>query len=449
MSVCPNCGSENAQTNRFCGACGTALAEGVVSDAGPEGAAEEARSEGSGAAGTGTEGPSEEAPSDEEQADGVPSDSAAEEAAGVPDAEAETSEGSLEPTPRAASPQHDPWSAEEFVGRPPESPDEPPARLALGTVPGRPYRPPPRPSDAATRFPSTTQPRPGLIACETCGAANSPTRAYCLNCGSRLARGAPTGAGWYGGRRRFLASGRILLLGVLAALVLAGGAGFLVFSGLFGGVLGGLPEIDPAGPGGPAGTSTLSAAATASASPSGSAGASGVTSASPSASASPAGPPPTTAVPRDTPRPRFACETTRVVDASISTWRILRATSDSRDRADVLRLVMDRIGTREAGHASLTVQILQFGELARRGLDRPSQGDVALVMSFRGVRAGRILDDEPRMRALREFRIVEIDNQAVAVLGVTGAGCFGIRAPAWADRTPPNSGEILVEIRNR
>jgi hypothetical protein len=113
-----------------------------------------------------------------------------------------------------------------------------------------------------------------------------------------------------------------------------------------------------------------------------------------------------------------------------------------------LRLAINRIGTRE-GHSSLTIQILPFGELARRGLERPSQGDVALVLTFRGVRLANVLDAAPRMRALREFRVEEVDGQAVGVLGVEGAGCFGVRIPAWADTSPPGSGEILVEIRNR
>ena len=290
----------------------------------------------------------------------------------------------------------------------------------------------PRPTDAAQRLPSTAPPRPGLVRCDSCGTANSPTRGFCQRCGARLPR---VGASPPGGRGRVVRPPNgALLLGVVALLGLLAVGAFVVTGGQLGRLL---------GPGASASATLTASSPRISPSASVGPGASRSPAATRSAAASPSRPP------GATPRPRFACSPMRVTDRSTAQWTIDRTISAREGRADVLTIQLERGGTRPEGRANVSARLVPLGELAGMGLAQPSQGDIALVLTFRGVDLGTTLAAAPNLRALREFRIAQQGNRVVAVVGVEGQGCYGIRAPAWGGTAPGATGQILVEIRNR
>ncbi|ADG75162.1 conserved hypothetical protein [Cellulomonas flavigena DSM 20109] len=226
MTVCPECGTRNADDEQFCGACGTYLEweAGARPTPAPVDEPEHARLDEP--ATTSDQGPqpattSDQRPEPATTSDGEPAaravpvpeptpapvaapapGTAAAAAATAPASEPDAAPGTAREPDAAPAPSHAlagvpeagvPAAAAALVATPPPPPAAPP-RQPAAVRPGV-----PRPAPAPRRGTDEPEPTPGDLVCGSCGAGNTPTRKFCRRCGASLAdaRVQPRRSWWY------------------------------------------------------------------------------------------------------------------------------------------------------------------------------------------------------------------------------------------------------------
>jgi len=280
----------------------------------------------------------------------------------------------------------------------------------------------------------------GLQRCDVCGAANEPSRAFCLNCGAKLNKArATTRAGFAsvagddkGGHRMRLAGyavGAALLLALAAvvAFVALGGFGF--------------------GPT-PSATSPLASliAANSSGSPLTASSLSPGTDV-PASNQAVVTPPatleagtttapdtPALTTPPDTAPPptgSFVCAASTLSASAPGNWKIIGALASRNSGADTLRLELQSGAS--GSPASVAADILSPDQVQPTyGVPGPSSGDVAVVLAFNdAVTLVAPFGSGVGYRTLQEFQIYRTGGHVLAVVGVKGSGCYSLTSEAW------------------
>ncbi|HEY5520518.1 MAG TPA: zinc ribbon domain-containing protein [Candidatus Limnocylindrales bacterium] len=410
--ICANCGFQNAPTDEFCGSCGQFLAwTGAPGASGTPGAAS-----------------------------GTPPTS-------QPGAPIPTQPGSAE---AADSPT--------VVGQPP---------LAAGVA-----------APIAAAAPAWSA---NLQRCDVCGTANELSRTFCLNCGAQLKKaGTTTGAALAvaAAQEQRQNGVRLVAYAVGGALifVLAAAAAFVALGGLGHGAPAASPgspfaSLIAANPGAsvlqslspgasvpvtgtnqPVVTSPASAEpppATAPATPKLSAPpvtappVSAPPDTSPPASAPPVTSPPATAPPAG----GFVCAASTFSATQAGGWKVFHAHWSRRGSTDTLYLEMQPSSS--GSTASVDANILPPDQVQSiYGVPGPSSGAVAVVLAFNDAVTVPYLFGSPvGYKALQEFQIYRNSGRVLVVMGVNGAGCYGLSSDAWTSGST-TSPELAVALQH-
>lgn len=315
---------------------------------------------------------------------------------------------------------------------------------------------------------------PPMITCPVCGLRNDISLRFCRNCGLPLGaprdpvRGTTT-------KRAELPSDRgtgvAALVGLVAVVLVAGGAGFMVYRGF-------QARADSGAPG----ASHIAAASVAPTSTPGPA--SPGASAAPGSSVAPSVPvvvlqtpgpdqtpdvtnPPATQGPADTPEPgptptpratpaalgtrmSWTCKPTGIQDPTKGRWRISRASWSPGSTTDRLTLTLTRVsGSTKSG----TIIGAAFMPTAKAAstyhITRPN-GDRAVVLTFDGpITVGTSMAASPAMRVIETIDVRRgADGVTHAVIGVTGSGCIRLDAPDWANGDPAlTTAALVLDVR--
>jgi hypothetical protein len=90
-------------------------------------------------------------------------------------------------------------------------------------------------------------------------------------------------------------------------------------------------------------------------------------------------------------------------------------------------------------------------EVAELGLPVPSGGETAVLVRFpETVVLPREIESDPEQRVVKSMAATtNTQGRVWAVLGVVGAGCYAIQAPAWDDPSTQNTPfvDITVDVR--
>lgn len=372
-------------------------------------------------------------------------------------------------------------------------PDQPAADAAAAPPPPPP--PPPAPAAAASTTPSAPQPSPSptapppppekwttsqqasaalgvnaslpsnLVRCTTCGRANQATRAFCQFCGAKLSAAGAAGA--RGGTTDDGSSGRRVLIGGAAAiallLVLALIAVYAGWIKLPGGTAsatatptGALPSgsplvsltptptdsLPPATPTASAGQPTDSPTAPTTAPP-----VETPTVAPPTVA--PPTPPPPSPTPSRPPPTGYSCDPQTLSAPAAARWTLATITSGTRAPYDSFILNLVRSGA-SAGTVVVDAELVAPEQVpVLYGVDAPAAGDIALVVVVhQPVKVSVELDKLPDYRSLESFYDVGTSDGAIAVLGVSGSGCFNLHQVGWDDPAS-TSASVIVDITNR
>ncbi|MBA2489482.1 MAG: hypothetical protein ACR2LP_01355 [Candidatus Limnocylindrales bacterium] len=295
----------------------------------------------------------------------------------------------------------------------------------------------------------------GETRCQLCGAINSAAAPFCRWCGTP--RGRPTDPVLGVTTRRSIdarsGSSFGALAGAVAGIAVIGLVAWLVLGGGLGRVSSLLGLADP----GPTRTASLGSPAPSVDRP----GPSGEPSSQP-ASAPPTAPPtpdPTaspTMSPSDEPevteppaQAGFTCEPATVSDASSAAWTLSRARFGPRGTFDQLGLVLDLRRQSSQRSTVATVESLEASQVsARYGIDGPTLGDRALVITFDGPVVAQDFATDPDLQVIRQLQVANgSDGLVHVVLGVAGDGCHRLSAPGWAFGGAANQIEVILDIR--
>jgi hypothetical protein len=305
---------------------------------------------------------------------------------------------------------------------------------------------------------------PTQIICPVCGLRNDALARFCRNCGLPL--GAPRDpVRGTTSRRADLPSehgtGIAAVVGLIAAVVVLAGAGFLILrSNTNGGTAAASPTpvatVRPSG----APASALSSAAPSGAIPSGASASAppsarpsqGLASQRPSAAPSDAGPSASAqALVADT---GFTCKTATFADPTRGSWRVTRASWANReDGYDRVTLEL----TREAGRGRTELGIESMPArrvAAQTGLDQPP-GERAVVVRLDGSALIRqaIASTATGLGIVTDVNVAMGQGGRVyAVLSTNGEGCHRLSAPGWKDAENVAVGDVvnlLIDVRRR
>lgn len=310
---------------------------------------------------------------------------------------------------------------------------------------------------------------PSQIICPVCGLRNDSMARFCRNCGLPL--GAPRDpVRGTTSRRADLPSehgaGIAAIVGLLAAVVVLAGAGFLILRTNSGTSTGSLPTATPvampstvAG-GTPDAGASLMPAATSGALPtrkplgSGEPATSddpGVRTPAPSAAPSEKPTVETSAAPlvADT---GFTCEAADFDDPSRGAWRVGEASWGARDKWDELTIELVRVEGK--GRSTIGVEAMSARDAAQvSGLDE-APTDRVILITFDG-------DVSPRrepsvnllgLKALDYLNLDAANDTPYAVVGVNRDGCYRLFAPAWKKGQEVAVGErvkLLLDVKYR
>ncbi len=395
--ICGNCGFQNTPGDEFCGSCGHFLAW-TGDQAGQHDAA--IGSSLAGSAGDPPAGTPGALPSEFPTVVGLPAGSA-------PPAGSALPAGSAPPAGSAS---------------PPPGVDDPPQAQP----------------QAAINWPA------GLQRCDVCGTANELSRAFCLNCGSKLKRaGTTTGAALaVAAARAERRRGTLMVLYVIGGVflfVVAAAAAFVAFGGLSPATT--APPVTQA-------ASVVEANPSASLIAPGSALASEGLSptdqpiaTSPASLEPPATPVPSTLVttqPPETAPPAtvppaggFVCAASTFGASQPGGWRIVRSHWSHKGPADTLTLEMQPSDS--VSSASVDASILPPDQVELTyGVPGPSSGEVAVVLAFNdSVGLSTPFGSSVGYKALQEFQMYRNAGRVYLVMGVNGSGCYGLASDAW------------------
>lgn len=310
---------------------------------------------------------------------------------------------------------------------------------------------------------------PSQIICPVCGLRNDSMARFCRNCGLPL--GAPHDpVRGTTSRRADLPSehgaGLAAIVGLLAAVVVLAGAGFLIVRSNSGTGTGTLPTATPVvvpsrGPDGtPDGGPSLIPAATSGALPTRKPLGSG----EPAASADPGtrtpepfAPPSEEPTPEASPAPLvadtdFTCEAADFDDPSRGTWRVAAAQWGARDKWDELTIELVRVDGK--GRTTIGVEAMSAQDAAQvSGLDEAPTSRVILI-TFDGDVSIRI-DPIVATLGLRSLDYLNIDTAndiTYAMVGVNRDGCYRMFAPAWKKGQEVAVGDrmnLLLDVKYR
>ena len=302
-----------------------------------------------------------------------------------------------------------------------------------------------------------------LQRCDVCGTANELSRAFCLNCGAKLKK-----AGTVGGVAAAAAardgggmSWRPIVY-VVGGLVIFLGFAALAFAAL-GGFGHGAPAPLPTAPAStlvaanpgvssapsipgatvlPPGSVPPAATAPSSVQPPPTT----VASAEPSAVATPPAPttPPATPAP---PPAGFVCTASTFSASQPGGWKIFHAHWTRRGPADTLYLEMQ--SSLSSSTASVDANILPPDQVQPTyGVPGPSSGSVAVVLAFNdAVSLTGPFGSMVGYKALQEFQIYRTGGRVIVVMGVNGAGCYGLSSDAWTSGSA-TAPELAVAIQH-
>jgi hypothetical protein len=310
-------------------------------------------------------------------------------------------------------------------------------------------------------------PYPTQIICPTCGLRNDPAARFCRNCGLPLgAPGDPVRGTT--SRRADLPSehgaGIAALVGLAVAIVLLGGAAFLI-----------LRNNDDSGDTGalPAATGKATPAATARAAATREPGSSAVPGADPSVgpfpSRDPGGavatlPPRTTDTPEPggdpgtsgSPGPLVAdtgetCDPADFNDPTGAPWKIVEARWGGRNKFDELTIVLRRAaGT---GTTNFAVEAMDSTEAAQiSGLD-PAPGSNVILITFTGDTSIKTpIVARLSERQLNYLNVESTEESTYAIVGVNRDTCYRMYVPAWKKGQEVAVGDtvtLLLDTRYR
>ena len=391
--ICANCGFQNAPGDEFCGSCGQFLAW------------------------TGTPG---------------------EPAAAPPAAPAESAPVA---TDAAESPT--------VVTPPPQQQQQqPPPAAAL----------PPAPAWSAN-----------VQRCDTCGTANELSRTFCLNCGAQLKRAGTTDRATLAvaaTQQQRENGARLFVYAVGGALifVLAAAVAFAAFGGFGPGVPAPLPTSPPASvlvahPGTSPGSSPAASVAPPATNQPGATSVPATPEPSPPPDTSPpASAPPDTFPPSTTPPATsppatsppsggFVCAASTLSATQGGSWKIFHAHWSRKGSTDLLFLEMQPGSS--GSTASVDANILPPDQVqSTYGVPGPSSGAVAVVLAFNdAVTLSAQFGSPVGYKALQEFQIYRHAGRVLVVMGVNGAGCYGLSSDAWTSGSS-TAPELAVAIQH-
>lgn len=292
-------------------------------------------------------------------------------------------------------------------------------------------------------------PRTYQTQCPSCGLLNEGTARFCRNCGLPLGwpqdpvRGTSTRRAELPSER---GSGLASIVGLLAALALLAGAGYLVFR--------------PSSSGGTTFLPLPSASAGASASPVPS------TISSLQPSLLPTGPLDTIA-PSPLPSSEatsipaspavssgastgFTCDQATLTDPTNGRWKIVSTNAVRNGTIDEMTLTLSRLGDATTP-STLTIESTTPSDVtARYGIAAPIGVDRAIVVSFEGKVTIGVPQTIPStgLSAISSTD-VETDSTGVvrAVLGVNGTGCHQLSVPTWASDPAAKTVQVLIDVK--
>jgi hypothetical protein len=316
---------------------------------------------------------------------------------------------------------------------------------------------------------TASEQRPSQIVCPVCGLRNDVMSRFCRNCGLPL--GAPRDpVRGTTSRRADLPSdhgaGIAAVVGLVAAVVVLGGAGWLILrsnSGSDGGVAAAptptpIVTLAPGSTPRPAATGGLLP----SRAPAGSVDPGALPTRRPVSSDAPlASEPPVDASPEPdastTPAPLiadtdFTCEPADFDDPTKGKWRVTQALWGGRDKWDELTIVLERVQGK--GETNISVDAMTSLEAAQiTGLDEAITNRVILITFDGDVRRDDAIVALPSsLRQLRYLNIETTPEATYAIVGVNRDTCFRMVAPAWKNGRTTAVGDtmkLLLDVRYR
>jgi hypothetical protein len=107
--------------------------------------------------------------------------------------------------------------------------------------------------------------------------------------------------------------------------------------------------------------------------------------------------------------------------------------------------------TETPGETRVMVETRPSSEVEALGLPVPSGGETAVLVRFADtVALPREIESDPEQRVVKSVTATtNAQGRVWAVLGVDGAGCYAIQAPAWDDPSTQNTPfvDITVDVR--
>jgi hypothetical protein len=330
--------------------------------------------------------------------------------------------------------------------------------------------PPPPPPPAAPLPPPAPAWSANVQRCDVCGTANELSRTFCLNCGAELKKAGTTDRATLAAaanQQPHQNGARLIGYAVGGALifVLAAAVAFAALGGLGPGTPGPVPTSPPgslvaANPGASLGPSlpAASVAAPASNQPTATSVPAAPEPSAPPDTSPPASAPPDTAAPSTTPPDTsppatsppsggFVCTASTFSAAQPGGWRIFHAHWSRHGPADTLFLEMEPASS--GSTASVDANIMPPGQVQPTyGVPGPSSGAVAVVLAFNdAVTVSAQFGSPVGYKALQEFQIYRSGGRVLVVMGVNGAGCYGLSSDAWTSGSS-TAPELAVALQH-
>lgn len=305
---------------------------------------------------------------------------------------------------------------------------------------------------------------PSQIICPVCGLRNDSMARFCRNCGLPLGAPRDPVRGTTSGRADLPSehgAGIAAVVGLLVAVVVLAGAGWLILRSNSGPGTATGPTPTPAGSQAPAASpdpaATLVPAATGGALPSrlpagsGDPGPSVVPSSPGAATPAPSGEP--SAAPTEPPLvadTTFTCDPASFVDPTRGAWRVTAARWGKRgDRFDELTIEL----TREEGRGRTTIEVeaLNARQAARvSGLAEAPTSRVILITFDGDVIIRQAIVADMALEALDYLNVETPDETTYGAVGVNSDGCYRMLVPDWQEGVTTAVGDtvdLLLRVR--
>ena len=146
----------------------------------------------------------------------------------------------------------------------------------------------------------------------------------------------------------------------------------------------------------------------------------------------------------------FTCDQATLTDPTNGRWKIIGTNAVRNGNTDEMTLTLSRSGDVKTG-PTLTIESMTPSDVtARYGITAPSGVDRAIVVSFEGKVSIGVPQAIPSTGLTAIVNTdAETDSTGVvrAVLGVNGTGCHQLSVPSWASDPAATTVQVLIDVK--